>query len=158
MSCVAVTIQELFESGQSPDSKTKYAIFWKTMWADLVSTRFSSIWKRQPRPSQRWGALQVARLECLSSSKTPKRRSQEILEESRENWLLLFVWAMKRCRLCLRMIWTCPSTRLPIGSVTVSRHKDQETAKSKASSWESEGWPTTSSLVDRWEVIHCLGS
>ena len=111
MSSVPVTIQELFESGQSPIAK--YAIFWKAVRANLVSTRFSSVWKRQARPSHRWGALQVARLERLISSKTSEKRSEEILEESCKNWVLLLVWAMERRGLCLRMIWTCLLTRLP---------------------------------------------
>ena len=45
--------------------------------------------------------------------KTPERRSEEILEEACENWLLLLVCAMKWYRLCLSTIWTCPPTRLP---------------------------------------------
>ena len=65
------------------------------------------------RPFQRQGALQVARLERLSSSKTPERRSEKIFEEACKNWLLLLVWAMERCRLCLRTIWTYLLTRLP---------------------------------------------
>ena len=103
MSSVAVTIQEIFESGQSPSNICDLL---KGRAKDLVSTRFSSVWKRQASP------LPKVRSTSNHKVRTPERRSGKILEEACENWLLFLVWAMERCRLCLRMIWTCSPTRL----------------------------------------------
>ena len=134
MSTVAVTIQELFETGQSPGHLYHLQ---KGLESRSGVCKALKRWERQVRP--------------LSSSKTPSKQSGVILKRQG-------IGASVLCEM-----WNNAETAkwlepFPIqkdkNSSTFRGHKNETATRSKASSGEAERRQATSGLVDWWEFIH----
>ena len=148
MSSVAVTIQELFESGQSPSKICNFLQGRESR---------SGVYKVIKRLEEAGLALPNVRStpsRKVRMAKSPERRWEEISDETCKKWLLLLVWPIERCRLCLRMIWTCPPTRLPRLNYCLKPQRLRD-SKEQSLFWRIWGM---AGLVDRWEVIHYPGS
>ena len=97
MSSVAATIQELFESGQSPGQICK-----------LLKSRASrsGVYKALKRFRETGSTLPKVRstpdrkVRTPKLIKTPGRKSGGILKDQSENWPRLLVLAMEQCRKC----------------------------------------------------------
>ena len=142
MNSLAVPIQELFESEQSP---SKIGNLLKG-----CASR-SGVYKVLKHVKETGSALPKVKSTPRRKVRTPKliKITREIRRNPRSMRKLASASSVS-----YETIQTVLKNDLNLSpqdhqdSATVSSHKDQETAKSKASSGESKGWHVTSDLVD----------
>ena len=98
MNSVAVAIQELFESVQSP-SKICYLLKGRRSRSGVYK-----VLKRFEKTGSKVRSTPSRKVRAPKLIKNTREKIKKIFEEACKNWLLLLLRAMERCRLCLRMI------------------------------------------------------
>ena len=144
ISSVAVTIQELFESKQSPSK-----IF------DLLKSRASrpGVYKFLKRLKETGLALPKERSPPSHKVRTPKliKNTREKIRRNPRRSVRKFAYTSG---VSCGTMQTVLKNDLNLSPYKITKAqllfpRDQETAKSKASSGESEGWHATSAIVNR---------